>query len=104
MHCLISGGINRRVLPRCEQIKLLNIPFLRVGIEPTTYHAYDRTLVKNVNTLMAIKFYKNVRIEKAVTMGIEVLSIYNEYEERTYTFSSYRHKNIRIFHYKFQLG
>ena len=46
-HCVLSGGTQRRVLPRyqCKKMKILNITFQRVGIEATTYCVYSRMLV-----------------------------------------------------------
>ena len=46
-HCVLSGGTRRRALPRhqSEEMKMLNISFLPVGIEPTTSRVYSHTLV-----------------------------------------------------------
>ena len=45
---MLNGGTQRPVLARfqSEEMKLLNILFPRVGIEPTTRYTYSHTLVQ----------------------------------------------------------
>ena len=42
-HCVLNGGTQRRALARqqSEEMKILNILFIRVGIESTTRHVYS---------------------------------------------------------------
>ena len=57
---MLSGGTQRRILLyyHSELMKILNITFPRVGIEPTTCHVYNRTLCPTPR--LASSIYANI--------------------------------------------
>ena len=69
LRCLLSGGTQRRALPRpqSEELKILNISFPRVGIEPTKCRVVAVTLVHPAPRLSSdtdYYYYKSILFKK----------------------------------------
>ena len=58
-NCVLSDGTKRGDLPRhqSDQIKIFNIYFLRVEIEPTTCHVYSHNLRPRATIGLSLKKY-----------------------------------------------